>query len=140
MSLDLNRQIVRRLFAEDLSQPDAAVRERVTAEIFAEDFYDPTNPPGMQHGRDGHRAIVNLFMGAFPDMCWNVEDLLADGDKVVARTTMRGTHGGDFFGIPATGREVCVSGIHLLTLRDGQIILHQGVNDDLGLMRQLGEV
>jgi steroid delta-isomerase-like uncharacterized protein len=126
------------MFREDLSQPDACVREQVTREVFAEDFYDPTNPPGMQHGHDGHLAVVNLFMGAFPDMRWEVEDLLADGDKVVARTTMTGTHGGDFFGIPASGREVRVAGIHMLTLRDGKIVRHDGVNDDLGLMRQLG--
>ena len=45
-----------------------------------EGFYDPTNPPGMQHGHDGHLAVVNLFMSAFPDMRWEIEDLLADGD------------------------------------------------------------
>ena len=139
-STDVNRQTVRRLFRDDLSQPDACVRKRVTRELFASDFFDDTNPPGMQHGHDGHMAIVTLFMQAFPDMRWEVDDLLAEGDKVVARTTMTGTHRGEFFGIPPTGRAVCVSGIHLLTLRDGKIIRHQGVNDDLGLMRQLGAV
>jgi steroid delta-isomerase-like uncharacterized protein len=73
-------------------------------------------------------------------MRWQIDDLLADGDKVVAQTTMTGTHHGEFFGIPATGRAVSVSGIHVLTLRDGRIVLHQGVNDDLGLMRQIGAV
>ena len=140
MSIERNRQTVRRLFEDDLSEPDGCIRERVTRELFAEDFFDPTNPPGMQHGHAGHLAVVNLFMSAFPDMRWEIDDLLSDGDKVVAQTTMTGTHRGDFFGIPATGREVSVSGIHVLTLRDGRIVLHQGVNDDLGLMRQIGAV
>jgi predicted ester cyclase len=140
MSVEANKQVVRRLFAEDLSEPDPARRAVVAEEIFAPDFYDPTNPPGMQHGLDGHTALVNLFSGAFPDMRWTVDDLLADGDKVVARTTMVGTHQGEFFGIPPTGRAVTVGGIHILTLRDGKVVLHQGVNDDLGFMRQLGVV
>ncbi len=140
MSIERNRHTVRRLFEDDLSEPDGCTRERVTREIFAEDFFDPTNPPGMQHGHAGHLAVVNLFISAFPDMRWTIDDLLSDGDKVVAQTTMTGTHRGDFFGIPATGREVSVAGIHVLTLRDGRIVLHQGVNDDLGLMRQIGAV
>ncbi len=140
MSTDAHRLIVQRLFENDLSQPDTEARRQVTDEIFAEDFFEPTNPPGMQHSRDGHMAVVNLFMSAFPDMRWDIEDMLAEGDKVVARTTMTGTHGGDFFGIPATGRTVRVTGIHILTLSNGQIIRHDGINDDLGLMQQLGAI
>ena len=80
----------------------------------ASDFFDHTNPPGMQHGLDGHKAIVALFRAAFLDQWWQIEDLIAEGDRVVARTTMTGTHRGDFFGIPATGRSVIVSGVHIM--------------------------
>jgi len=140
MSVENNKRVVQRLFYEDLAQPDPVLRAPITAEVFAPDFYDATNPPGMQHGHEGHAAIVNLFHDAFSNLDWIVEDMVAEGDRVVARTTMKATHSGEFFGIPPTGREVCVGGIHMLTLRDGQVILHQGVNDDLGLMRQLGVV
>lgn len=140
MSVEDNKRIVRRIFEDDLSQADPAIRARVAAEIFSPDFYDDTNPEGMKHGLDGHNAIVTLFQSAFPGMRWEVQDMVAEGDNVVVRTLMRAAHGGDFFGIPPTGREVCVTGIHMLTVRDGKVILHQGVNDDLGMMRQLGVV
>jgi steroid delta-isomerase-like uncharacterized protein len=138
--VEANKRAVRRLFEEDLGEADAAKRAIVTEEIFAPDFYDATNPPGMQHGHEGHKAIVALFTGAFPDMRWTIDDLLADGDKVIAQTTMTGTHRGEFFGIPATNRQVTVNGIHILTLRDGKIVRHEGLNDDLSFMRQLGVV
>ena len=73
-------------------------------------------------------------------MKWRVDSLVAEGDKVVAQTTMTGRHEGDFFGIAPTGIDVTVSGIHILTLRDGKIVLHEGLNDDLGMMRQLGVI
>ena len=55
-------------------------------------------------------------------------------------TTMRGTHRGDFFGLPATGREVTLTGVHIMRVADGKIVEHWGSNDDLGLMRQLGAI
>ena len=138
MSLEVNKRIVRRLFEEDLGEPDPARRDHAAAEIIAPDFHDPTNPPGMQHGLAGHRAVVSLFYASFPSMKWSVDSLIAEGDKVVAQATMTGRHEGEFFGIQPTGVQVSVSGIHILTLRDGKIVLHEGLNDDLGMMRQLG--
>ena len=138
MSVEANKQTVRRIFEDDFNQSDPTIPARVAAEIFSPDFYDATNPEGMKHGLDGHNATVSLFHASFPDMVWSVEDVVAEGDDVVARTLMSGTHTGEFFGIPPTGREVRVAGIHMLTLRDGKVILHQGVNDDLGMMQQLG--
>jgi steroid delta-isomerase-like uncharacterized protein len=138
MPIEQNKRVVRRLFEDDLNERDPEVRACVASEIFAPDFYDETNPEGMRHGLEGHNAIVSLFQGAFPGMHWVVQEMVAEGDTVVARTLMTGTHRGEFFGIPATGREVQVAGMHMLTLRDGKIVLHQGVNDDLGMMRQLG--
>ncbi len=52
----------------------------------------------------GHKAIVSLSRTAFPDQWWQIEDLIVEGDKIVARTTMTGTHQSDFSGIPPTGR------------------------------------
>ena len=138
MSVEANKLIVRRLFEEDLSEADPTRRGRVAAEIIASEFRDPTNPPGMQHGLDGHRAVVSLFFASFPDMKWRIDSMIAEGDQVAVRTTMTGRHDGDFFGIPPTGVEVTVPGIHILSLCDGKIVLHEGVNDDMALMRQLG--
>jgi steroid delta-isomerase-like uncharacterized protein len=131
-----NVALVKRLFYEDLSTHD----DQVADEIVHPEFFDHTNPPGMQHGLAGHKAIVDLFRACFPDMRWQIHDLVAAGDRVVARTTMTGTQLGDFFGIPPTGKAVEVGGIHILRVADGKIVEHWGNNDDLGLMRQLGVV
>ena len=134
--LEQNKILVRRLLVEDLSQGNLAVAD----EIIHPDFVDHTNPPGMQHGIEGHKAIGALFRAAFPDLEWRIEDLIAEGDKVVARPTMHGTQRGEFFGIPPTGKAVTMNGVHVLRIAEGKIVEHWGSNDDLGLMRQLGAI
>ncbi len=94
----------------------------------------------MERGPDGHKAIGRLFRTAFPDLEWRIDDLIAEGDKVVARTTMSGTQTGEFFGIPATGRRVSMTGVHVFRVQDGKIAEHWGSNDDLSLLRQLGAI
>lgn len=136
MSATENKELVRQLMEEDISRGNVAVAEA----IIHPEFFDHTNPPGMQRGLEGHNAIVRLFRAAFPDQWWQIEDLLADGDKVIARTTMTATHTGDFFGIPPTGKFVSISGVHILRIADGRIAEHWGNNDDLGLMRQIGAI
>jgi steroid delta-isomerase-like uncharacterized protein len=136
MSTEQNKQLMRRLLEDDISKGDLSVAD----EIISPDFVDHTNPPGMQHGIDGHKQIFTLFRNAFPDVEWHIEEMVAEGDKVVARTTMRGTHQGDFFGIPPTGKAVILPGIHILRIVNGKIVEHWGNNDDLGLMQQLGVV
>ena len=134
MSIEQNKALVRRLMEEDISRGDEAVADA----IIHPDFVDHTNPPGMQHGIGGHKAIVRLFRSVFPDLQWRIDDLIAEGDRVVARTTMRGTHQGEFFGIPPTGRSVEMTGIHIVRIADGRIAEHWGSRDDLGLLAQLG--
>ena len=136
LELERNKAVARRLFEDDISRGDEAVAEA----IIHPDFFDHTNPPGMQHGLEGHKAIVRLFRAVFPDLEWRIDDLIAEGDKVVARTTMRGTHRGEFFGLPPTGRFVEMQGVHIMRIADGRVIEHWGSNDDLGLMRQLGAI
>jgi len=137
-SIEANKAVVERLFADDLSEPDRAAAARAADQIVAPEFVDHTNPPELKHGLESHKTIVALFRTSFPDMRWTIEDVVAEGDRVVARTTMRGTHRGEFFGIAPTGREVVYPGIHILRLAGGKVAEHWGSNDDLGLMRQLG--
>lgn len=94
----------------------------------------------MQHGLEGHLANVRLFRAAFPDLWFQIEDLIAEGDKVVARMTMTGTQSGEFFGIPPTGRSVRCSGVHVYRIADDRNAEHWGANDDIGLMKQLGVI
>jgi predicted ester cyclase len=136
MSLEQNKALVRRLMEEDISGGNLDVAD----EIIAPDFYDHTNPPGLERGIEGHKGIVRLFRTTFPDLEWRIEELIAEGDRVVARTTMHGTQLGGFFGLPPTGRRVTMTGVHIMRIADGKIAEHWGSNDDLGLMRQLGAI
>jgi steroid delta-isomerase-like uncharacterized protein len=79
-----------------------------------------------------------MFRTAFPDGRFTVEDLLADGEKVVSRFTATGTHKNDFMGIPATGKAITVTGIDILQFADGKAVEHWGEIDGLGMMQQLG--
>ena len=131
-----NKRVARRLLEDEISHANFAITE----EVVHPDFVDHTNPPGMQHGIEGHQAIVRLFTASFPDLQWDIEDLIAEDDRVVARTVMQGTHLGDFFGLAPTGRKVTMRGIHIIRVAEGKVIEHWGCNDDLDLMRQLGAV
>lgn len=130
------RDVARQLIEDDLNTGDVAVAER----IIAAEFVDHTNPPGLQHGLAGHRGIVDIFHAAFPDVRWTIDDMVAEGDRVAMRLTMTGTHRGEFFGIPPTGRRVEVGGTHIVRIQDDRVAEHWGHNDDLGLMRQLGAI
>lgn len=136
MNSEQNKAVFKELLEVEISKKRFDLTER----LVHPEFHDHTNPPGMQDGIDGHRAIVSLFHDAFSDMSWKVEDLIAEGDRVVARTTTTARHTGDFFGIPATGRQVEFGGVHIARIKEGKVVEHWGNNDDLGLMRQLGAV
>ncbi len=131
-----NKALVRRLLEEDIGRGNEAVAD----EIIHPAFVDHTNPPGMQHGIAGHKAVVRLFRSVFPDLEWRIEDMVAEGDKVAVRTTMRGPQRGAFFGVPPTGKAVEMAGVHVLRIADGKIAEHWGSNDDLGLLQQLGAI
>jgi predicted ester cyclase len=135
-----NKSLTRRLFDEDLNEGNQDARFKIANEIVAPDFVDHTNPPGMQQGIENHKQIVTILRAAFPDLHWDFEDLVAEGDKVAIRITMHGTHQGEFFGIPPTGKPVAVSGIHIMRYANGKLVEHWGNNNDLGMMQQLGVV
>jgi steroid delta-isomerase-like uncharacterized protein len=83
---------------------------------------------------------VTMFLSAFPDLHWTIEDAVAEGNKVVLRLTARGTHRGAFQGIPPTGKQVTVTGIIISRLADGKIAEEWANRDVLGLLQQLGVV
>ncbi len=88
--------------------------------------------------REFHEGFARAFYAAFPDLAHTVDDVFAAGDRAAVRFTLRGTHQGAFFGIPATGRAVVVVANVLLTVRDGRISELRGIFDEAGLLRQLG--
>jgi predicted ester cyclase len=81
-----------------------------------------------------------MLFAAFPDQKWTIEELIAEGDKVVNRFTWRGTHQGNFLGIAPTGSQVEVKGVVIDRFADGKIADTRILMDNLGLMQQLGVV
>ena len=96
--------------------------------------------PDFGQGPQGFSQLVSLYRTAFPDTNLTIEDQIAEGDLVVTRWTAAGTHRGELFGMPATGKQVKVTGIFIDRLADGKIVESWGEYDALGMMQQVGAI
>lgn len=137
MSTEENKAVVRRIYEELWDDR----RLEVADELIAEDGlnYD-TGLTAHPFGPEEMKGTVRMVTAAFPDNRHEVEDIFAEGDRVMARVTLTGTHEGPFMGIPPTGRRISVNEIHVYRLRAGKAVEHRVGRDDLGAMRQLGVV
>jgi steroid delta-isomerase-like uncharacterized protein len=131
-----NKKIVRRYFEEVLSTGDFALIEELIAQNYVGHY-----PAGYElgGGPEDVKQIVTSVRNAFPDVRFTVEDLIAEGEKVVCRWTFQGVQEGDFMGIPASGRKATVMGIAVYRVVHEQIAEAWFTWDALGLMRQLSE-
>ena len=130
-----NKATILRLYEEVFSKGDLDLID----ELMADDFVEHEElPPGIPPGKAAPRALMTMMHGAFPDFHATVEELLEDGDKVIARVRFSGTHQGEFMGIPATGKKFDIAVIDIIELRDGKAVAHWGVMDMAGMMEQLG--
>jgi steroid delta-isomerase-like uncharacterized protein len=102
-------------------------------------FHVPGRTEPMR-GPAGYLAIIGMMRGGFPDIQWTLEEMVAEGDKIAARFTMRGTHRGTFFGIPPTGKTISVQAMNIYRLSGGQFVEEHGQPDMLGLLQQIGAV
>jgi len=91
-------------------------------------------------GAESARQVVMMLRTAFPDLHFTIEELVAEGDTVAGRVTMRGTHLGPFQGIPPPGRSFQQAHMHFIRFRDGKAIEHRAVRYDLGMMQPLGVI
>ena|SRR5438876_11632112 len=108
-------------------------------ELIAPDCINHEVPPGMNNlGPESARQVVIMLRTAFPDLHFTIEELVAEGDTVVGRVTMSGTHQGPFMGIAPTGCSFQQAQVQFVRFRDGKGIEHRAVRDDLGMMQQLG--
>jgi steroid delta-isomerase-like uncharacterized protein len=115
------------------SDIDAAVER-----YMAEDFVEHEAVPGLGATRDTPREMFKMMHAAFPDFRMEVLEMLQDGDKVVTRLKMRGTHQGEFMGVPASGNQIEVDTIDIMQFRDDKCIAHWGVMDSGAMMQQIG--
>lgn len=110
-------------------------------DLVADDFVEHQGGPGFPATKEGTLDFFRALVTAFPDLRMTVEDLIANGDKTVARVAVTGTHEGEFMGVPATGRRVDVQLIDIMRFdHAGLVGEHWGVGDMLSLMQQLGVV
>jgi steroid delta-isomerase-like uncharacterized protein len=109
-------------------------------QYFAQDFVDYTAPAGSPSGLAGFKAYVTTLRSAFPDLHFTVEDMVAEGEKVVVRLTARGTMKGDFLGMKATGKTATWQELHIARLAGGKLVEHWATIDLLGALQQLGLV
>ena len=132
--LDENKDLVRRYYAGLWNQWDDAVVDEIIA-------------PGIQFrgslgvtvdGKKGFRGYVAQVRAAFPDFHNQVDELLAEGNGVMARLTYSGTHLGELYGVAPTGKKVEYGGIALFKISDGRITSGLVYGDTIGLMRQIG--
>lgn len=129
-----NKEHVRRYFETIWSQGDLSQRDSFLSPDYR--GHSSANPEPIDI--EAWTGWVTGFRAAFPDASFTVEDIIAEGDKVAVRLTMRGTHQGEMQGIPATGRQVVVTGMSIERVVDGRIVEGWTENDALGLLGQLG--
>jgi len=133
MSSEDNKAIVRLTAEEVWSKGNLAIVD----EIYAPNFVCHFIVGPDWRGREGVRQQVTMHRTSFPDWHEHIEDIIGEGDKVVIRFTSRGTHKGEFQGIPPTGKQVNIAEVAIYRIADGKIVEQWGFPDIMGLLRQL---
>jgi len=137
MSVKDNERIVRRIYDKLWNERRLEVADEIIADGATN--YDTGLLP-MPFGPEEMKDTVRMVTAAFPDNLHEVEEVIAEGNRIVLRCTLTGTHEGPFMGIPPTGRKIEVNEIHIYRLENGKAVEHRAGRDDLGAMRQLGVI
>ena len=137
MTIEDNKSIVRRVFVELIGRGNLGLLE----DLVAPDILDHAAlSAGWLPGRDGFRQHVTWFRSTCPDMQITVDDLVAEGERVIAFWTFRGAQQGEFWGVQPTGRPVVGSAISALRVQHGQVVEYAVRPDHLGIFLQLGSL
>jgi steroid delta-isomerase-like uncharacterized protein len=132
-----NKTVVRRLFDELWNKGNLQVADEIIAPTYQ---HHDASTPDLGKGPESEKKRVNLYRNALHDFRLNIEDLLADGETVVARWSCRGVHKGELNGIAPTGKQFAITGVTIARFSNGKIVEGFVNWDALGLMRQLGVV
>jgi steroid delta-isomerase-like uncharacterized protein len=129
-----NKAIVNRVNKEFIEGGDM----NTFNELFAADFINHTAPEGSPKTREGVVYFFNhLLKSSFPDLKVVIHDQVAEGDKVTTRKSFYATHKADFFGVPATNKQVVMDVIDIIRLKDGKFVEHWGILDMNSVMAQI---
>jgi len=132
---DAKTEVIRRYFAELFNEG----RVELVPELLDPDYVNHSpGLPDLPRGRDGVGIVVQALRRGMPDLRYCIDDMVVGNDAVAVRATLTGTHRGDLFGMAATGRRIEVKQMTFERFRDGRIILHHRLTDDLSMLRQLG--
>jgi steroid delta-isomerase-like uncharacterized protein len=131
-----NKALVCEFFTEVINAGNMASAD----EFVTTDYVEHQQLPGAEgrQGIEGARAFLSMMHSAFLDVHFDIEDLVAEGDRVVARVTVSGTHQGELIGLAPTGKRVRTPGIEVFRVERGKMAEHWAVFDALGMLRQLG--
>ena len=136
MSSEENKAIFRR-YVEEVGNEG---RLELADEIFDRYLAHQADGSVLERGPEDVKRFMGEFRQAFPDFHSTVEDQIAEGDKVATRWTMRGTHKGEFRGMPPTGNKLEITGIGIFRFSEGKVVESWDNFDQLGMMRQLGAI
>jgi predicted ester cyclase len=134
VSTEENKVKVRRVWEEVLDKGNLAVAD----EIMAPNYIYRGSGGQEFKGPEGFKQLITIFRTAFPDFHCTVEDIVAEGDKVAHRATMRGTHKGDLMGIAPTGKQVAIAAIVISRFEGDKEVEAWSNLDQLGMMQQMG--
>ena len=134
MSIEANKALIREFFELVWNQGSEEAIDR----FISEDAEG--NDPNFGIGRQGFKSQWRKWRDAFPDIHFEIEEIIAEGETVVARWTLTGTQTGPFLGIPATGRTIRVGGMSMDHLENGVLVSGFDGWDNLGLRQQLGAI
>ena len=133
MSTEENKALIRRYWEANNEHNVDILDELMTTDYVQ---HDTTGDMNLQDVK-AHNTMV---IAAFPDVTATIDDIIAEGDRVVVRMTMSGTHKGEYRGIPSTGKTAVVTEMSIYRISEGKIAEGWDLSDRLGLMQQLGAI
>ena len=137
MSAEENKKVVQR-FWKVWEEEDFV---DLIDELLAPDYVNHSpGIPDQPTGPEGVKAVVSMFRSGMPDLRVTIDDMIAEGDRVATRYTIEGTHEGDLFGVPPTGRRLSIESMTVERVSGGKIREHRRITDTLDMMQQLGVV
>jgi len=135
MSTELNKKVASQFIEEIMNHGNLSVVD----DLIAPDFLEHEElPPGMPAGREAVRQLPAVLHSAFPDFKATINDLIAEGDKVVVHMTWSGTQQGAWMGMPPSGKPMSIGVIDIFRMAGGRIVEHWGLTDSMAMMQQLG--
>ena len=137
MSTEENKELCRRIFEDVFNKLDQTTATEIISPSFV--THHPFYPQGI-HGIEGVNQMITTYRAGLPDIQYTIQDMVAEGDKVVVRWIAYGTHLNTFLGVPPTGKKVTITGIEIFRVASDKLEEAWVNSDSLGLLQQIGAI